>query len=73
MYLKKSTKKKSGRTHLSIAQNYWDSKNKKSKTKTIQTLGYLDELKKEFEDPIAHFETVIAKMNEEQQTNNPST
>ena len=73
MYLKKSTKKKSGRTHLSIAQNYWDSKNKKSRTKTIQTLGYLDELKKEFEDPIAHFETVVARMNEELQINSPST
>jgi transposase len=66
MYLKKSTKKKSGRTHLSIAQNFWDSKNKKSKTKTIQTLGYLDELSKEFKDPISHFEAVVAKMNEEQ-------
>lgn len=72
MYLKKSTKKKSGRTHLSIAQNYWDSKNKKSKTKTIRTLGYLDELQKEFEDPIAHFEAVVAKMNEEQQTGDSS-
>lgn len=67
MYLKKSTKKKTGRTHLSIAHNYWDNKNRKSKTKTIKTLGYVDELRKEFEDPIAHFEAIVAKMNEEQQ------
>jgi len=70
MYLKKSTKKKSGRTHLSIAQNYWDSKNKKSRTKTIKTLGYLDELSKKFKDPISHFESVVARMNEEQKMNN---
>lgn len=67
MYLKKSTKKKTGRTHLSIAHNYWDNTTKKSKTKTIQTLGYVDELMKEFDDPIAHYEAVVAKMNEEQQ------
>lgn len=73
MYLKKSTKKKSGRTHLSIAQNYWDSQNKRSKTKTIQTLGYLDELQKDFDDPVSHFEAIVAKMNEDQHTSNPST
>ena len=73
MYLKKSTKKKSSRTHLSIAQNYWDSQNKRSKTKTIQTLGYLDELMKEFDDPISHFQAIVAKMNEDQQTSSPST
>jgi transposase len=72
MYLKKSTKKKTGRTHLSIAQNFWDSKNKKSKTKTIQSLGYLDELSKEFKDPISHFESVVAIMNKEQKMNSSS-
>ena len=65
MYLKKSTIKKTGRTYLSIVHNYWDSKNKKSKTKTIKSIGYVDELLKEFEDPIAHFEAVVAQMNEE--------
>lgn len=70
MYLKKSTKKKTGRTHLSIAHNYWDSKNKKSRTKTIQTLGYVDELSKKYDDPISHFEAVVEKMNEEENMKN---
>jgi transposase len=69
MYLKKSTLKKTGRTYLSIVHNYWDNKNKKSKTKTIKSIGYVDELLKEYENPVTHFEAVVAKMNEEQQTN----
>jgi len=56
MYLKKSKYKKTGRTFLSIAHNFWDNVTKKSKTKTVQKLGYLDELKKKYDDPIAHFE-----------------
>jgi len=72
MYLKKSKSKKSGRTHLSIAQNYWDNINKKSKTKTIESLGYLDELLKKFTDPISHFESVVARMNEDQQMDKAS-
>ena len=69
MYLKKSTSKKSGRTHLSIVNGYWDSDCKQSRTKTIQTLGYVDELSKEYDDPIAHFEKIVAEMNEEQKKN----
>jgi len=69
MYLKKSTSKKNGRTHLSIVNGYWDSDCKQSRTKTIQTLGYVDELSKEYDDPIAHYEKIVAEMNEEQKKN----
>jgi len=65
MYLKKSTYKKTGRTFLSIAHNYWDNNEKKSKTKTVLKIGYLDVLAKEYEDPIAHFQVVAKQMNEE--------
>lgn len=71
MYLKKSTRKKTGRTHLSIVHGYWDSKCKQARTRTIQTLGYLDELSKLYDDPIAHFERVVAQMNEEQKKDDP--
>jgi len=71
MYLKKSTRKKTGRTHLSIVHGYWDSKSKQARTRTIQTLGYLDELSKLYDDPIAHFEQVVAQMNEEQKKDDP--
>ncbi len=69
MYLKKSTRKKSGRTHLSIVNGYWDSVSKQSRTKTIQTIGYVDELSKKYDDPITYFEKIVADMDEEQKKN----
>lgn len=72
MFLKKSTRKSTGRTHFSIVHGYWDPIRKVSRTKTIKTLGYLDELVKEYDDPIAHFEQVVADMNKaEAEKNQP--
>ncbi|MDD2216721.1 MAG: IS1634 family transposase [Eubacteriales bacterium] len=72
MYLKQSKYKKTGRTYLSIVRGYWDSDCKQSRTKTIKTLGYLDELEKEYPDPIAHFEQVVVDMNQaEAEENQP--
>jgi transposase len=70
MYLKKSKYKKNNRTYLSIVHNFWDSNTKKSKTKTIQKIGYLDELLNKYHDPISHFEAIVAEMNEEYKNNN---
>lgn len=70
MYLKKSTNKKTGRTYLSIATGYRDSKTKTSKTVLIKSLGYLDILQKQYDDPIAHFTEVVKQMNEEEKQNN---
>jgi hypothetical protein len=61
MYLKSATSTKTGRTYLSIAQGFRDSEGK-NRTKTIQSLGYVDVLEKEYDDPVAHFETVVAEM-----------
>jgi len=72
VYLKKSTSKTTGRTQLSIAHGYRD-KNGKPTSKTIKGLGYLDELKKEFEDPIAHFTAVAAEMENERQSSKTIT
>lgn len=63
MYLKVSTNNKTGRTYLSIVSGYRDKNTKKVKTKTIQSLGYLDQLKLEYPDPIAHFTKVAEEMN----------
>jgi len=63
MFLSKAYNKKTGRIYLSIVHGYRD-ENKKAKKKTIKSLGYLDELEKEFDNPIAHF-TVIAKSMDE--------
>ena len=64
MYLKKAKSTKTGRTHLSIAHNYRDEKGK-NRTRTIQSLGYLDVLEKEHSDPIAHFNALVAEMEAE--------
>ena len=67
MYLKKSTNKKTGRTYLSIASGYRDKKTGKSKTVLIESLGYLDVLEKEFDDPISHFTEIVNQMNIEEE------
>ncbi len=66
MYLKKMHNKKTGRTYLSIAHKYRDPIKKTSTDRTIKSLGYLDELEKEYDNPISHFKEVARKMNEEE-------
>jgi len=65
MFLRKAHNKKTGRTYLSIIQGYWDAKAKQSRTSTVKSLGYLDELTEQYPDPIAHFEGVVVEMNKE--------
>ncbi|MDR1329339.1 MAG: hypothetical protein LBK23_07040 [Oscillospiraceae bacterium] len=65
MYLKKMTNKKTGRTYLSIAHGYRDKEKGYSTNVTIRKLGYLDELEKEYPDPIAHFTQVAREMTEQ--------
>ena len=72
MYLKKSTNKKTGRTYLSIASGYRDKLTGKSKTVLIKSLGYLDVLQSEFNDPIAHFTEIVNQMNIEEQNEKKS-
>lgn len=62
MYLKQATRKKTGRTYLSIVHGYWDTAAKQSRTRTIQKIGYLDELLADYQDPIAHFTAVAEEM-----------
>ena len=61
MYLKQS--KSHGKTYLSIVQGYRI--NGKVRQKTIEKLGYLEDLKKLFDDPIAHFKEVAQQMNKD--------
>lgn len=63
MFLRKGIS--NGRTYLSIVQGYRDEKTHKPKSKTIMSIGYLDELEKEYTDPIAHFKEVAKQMTEE--------
>lgn len=60
MYLHKS-KRKDGRVYLAFAEGY--RKDGKSKMRTVESLGYLDELEKQFDDPTAHFKAVCDEAN----------
>lgn len=62
----KVSRRKTGRTYLSIVKSYRDKDTGISKTVTIKSLGYLDELEKVYDDPIAHFKEVARRMTEEE-------
>lgn len=66
MYVKK-TKCSNGRTYLALAQGY--RKDGKAKSRTVESLGYLDELEKIYADPIAHFKAICEKHNKEIEDN----
>ena len=65
MYLNIMKNKKTGKTSLSICRGFRDESGKVKHT-TVKTLGLLEDLKEEYDDPIAHFKEVIKKMNEEE-------
>jgi hypothetical protein len=52
VFLKKIPNKKTGRTFLSIVEGYRDPNTGKTRHKTIEALGYLDELENDYNDPI---------------------
>ena len=62
MYLKQS--KRGGRVYLSVAQNY--RQNGTVHTRTVESLGYVDQLSARFADPVAHFKEYVAQLNEQQ-------
>ena len=68
MFLAKE-KRKHG-TNLCIMQSYRDPETKVSKTKRIMNLGYLEDLQKLYDDPIAHFQQVAKEMSEASQSEN---
>ena len=67
MFLRKSFNKTTNRTYLSIVQGYRD-KDGKSKSKVVESIGYLDELLKDYEDPITHFTEIAAIRDKERQS-----
>lgn len=72
MYLKKS-KYKNGRTFLSINESYRDPVSKTNKNRSVMKIGYLDELAGKYDDPVAHFKALAAKMTEENESQNIMT
>lgn len=64
MYLKR-TKQKNGRIHLDITDSYYDKETKKTRQITIENLGFLDELEKQYDDPIAHFQKRVEQLKQQ--------
>lgn len=69
MYLQKNFDKRRNKTYLSVARGYRDPSGK-SKHKTLQYFGAVEDLKSQYDDPIAHFNEVVRKMNEEEKQSN---
>ena len=63
MHLKKTNK--NGRIYLSITDSYYDKQKKCSRSKTIESFGYLDELEKIYDDPIEHFTKRVEQLRAE--------
>lgn len=60
MFLRKSLSNK--KIYLSFVQGYRD-ENGKVKQKTIQKLGYLEDLKKQYDEPISYFKEMAKQKN----------
>lgn len=63
MFLRKSLS--NGKIYLSFVQGYRD-QNGKVKQKTIKKLGYLEDLKKIYDNPIEHFKKIAKEKNNEE-------
>jgi hypothetical protein len=64
MYLKK-TPQKNGRVFLSIVDGYRDKEKGYPRQVTIEKLGYLDDLEKQYDDPIAYFTQRVQMLRKE--------
>ena len=65
MFLKQSVSH--GKIFLSFVQGYRD-ENGKIKHRTVAKIGYLDQLEKEYDNPIAHFREIAKQKNNDQIT-----
>jgi len=62
MFLKKD-KKLNGRIYLSIVEGFREPGTGKTKQRKVKSLGYLDELEGEYDDPIAFFTELAKEMS----------
>lgn len=62
----KQSRYKNGRVFLSIVNGFYNPTSKNSKQITIEKIGFLDELKKIYDDPISFYKKKAADLNNEQ-------
>ena len=63
MYLKKKTEA-NGDVYLSVMEKYYDRSRKTTRERTVEGIGHLSTLKKEYDDPIAHFTQYAKSLTE---------
>ena len=61
-FLLQKTPNQNGRIRLSIVDTYYDKAKKCSRQKTIESIGWMDELEKQYDDPIAHFQKRVEQL-----------
>lgn len=69
MYLKVITKK--GVSRLYLYESYY--KNDKANQRCIESLGRLDELQKQFVDPVSHFKKIVQERTDEKENSRKTT
>lgn len=62
MYIRKQ-RRKDGRVYLSVVEGYRTPEGK-VRSRHVRSLGYLDELEKTYDDPVAHFRAEVEAENE---------
>jgi len=66
VFLKQVYNSKSGKTHLTMARSYRVKGKKYPLAETIESFGWLEDLREKYDDPIAHFKKVVELRNEEE-------
>lgn len=72
MYLKKK-KEPDGDIYLSIMEKYYDNVKKTAREKTVEKIGYVSELRKDYDDPIAHFSRYVKELTQKKKAERNQT
>lgn len=64
MYLKKKTEP-DGDIYLSIMEKYYDREKKASRERTVEGIGHVSKLRKQYDDPIVHFTRYAKQLTED--------
>lgn len=72
MYLKKK-KEANGDIYLSVMEKYYDSKNKTTRERTVQGIGHVSQLSRDYDDPIAHYTRYAQELTEKKNAEKKET
>ena len=54
--------------YLAIQESYYDREKRQSRTRTVQSLGYLEKLKTQYDDPVAYFTEYARELTKKNKT-----